>query len=1298
MNRTQLLFASLLGATTFAALGASTDTWVGGTGNNFSTTANWSYSSGSGPVASGDSLSFAGAGSTTPNNDETGFTFGGLSFSGSTIYTVGGNDFTLASGASIANSGSLTNIVNNNIALTGSGGIINPSGVNSGITLGGIISGSANLTKNGVTSSVLTLSGVNTFSGVLTFNAGTVIFTTPPSGSGGNLGNPSGITFGGSSTTTLLTSTGAGSVTISSPTITALTSSTALFKNGAASGTTFEISAKLTGAGNCRQNSPSVTGTTVRFSNDTSDFAGNFTMAAGVFEFTSVANGGSASALGAGSSAYAIANSSSAATFRYVGSGNSSTTRNIDWQGTTGGLSLDSSGAGSVQFLGSGNLRSANGIATLTVTGTSTGANKLSQTVNDGPTSGATSVSKTAAGTWTLAGANGHSGGTTLTAGLLNLGNASALGSGTFTISGNGSFDNTTAGLITVANPFTLSGGSPTYIGSSDMTINGAVTISGANRTITVNAGNLTLGGIIGESGSRSLTKQGNGKLTLASSSANTYTGGTAISGGTLQLSGGATLGASGTSLNAGAATLDLGGTSQTLGAVTFSGAGIVQNGTLAGSSFGGAVASGTATIAANLAGGSATVSITGAGSLLLIGTNSYGGGTAFNGIGTVIVTNDAGLGNSTAGVTFNAPGTLSTTNNGSAANNPVTISSSRTITVSSTITAGFATLDTNNLTIASKITGPGNVLKKSSSFSLGTVRFSNDTSDYTGDFTAGFGNTEFTSVADQGTPSSLGVGAVGTGGQLNLANASSSGTLRYVGSGNSSTHRPLNWTATTASGYTLDSSGAGTIQFLNTGVMRTGTGGATTLLLRGSNTGANTLAQIINDLSGTTGLTKNDAGTWVLTAANTFSGLVSLSGGVLQLNAIETPGTSGPLGKNGTISFLGGTLQYSAADNADYSSRFSTAAGQTFRIDLNGQDVTFATPLTNSGGSLLLSNSAAAGSLTLTATNSYTGVTTVGGGTLLVNGGIAGGAVTVTGGSLGGSGAILSPVTIQSAGKLQPGAGGSDIETLSVSNTLSLAGNTIMLLNRTNAQTASRIAGITTLTNGGTLTVTNVGDPLQAGDTFAIFNAAAYVGAFSATNLPALTGNLIWDLSKLSVNGTISVDQPPVAGNLSAAVVENQVLTISKAKLLALCSDPDSDTLIIISAGPTSTNGGAVAIAGPNVTYTPGANYVGADLFTYVVSDGRGGTATGNVTVTVTSGDAPTLNIVSGPSILPNGHFHVGFAGIPDYSYTVQYSPNANGPWTTITNLTAGSEGLFDFEDPTEPAPPSRYYRTTYP
>src|SRR5207247_782914 len=47
---------------------------------------------------------------------------------------------------------------------------------------------------------------------------------------------------------------------------------------------------------------------------------------------------------------------------------------------------------------------------------------------------------------------------------------------------------------------------------------------------------------------------------------------------------------------------------------------------------------------------------------------------------------------------------------------------------------------------------------------------------------------------------------------------------------------------------------------------------------------------------------------------------------------------------------------------------------------------------------------------------------------------------------------------------------------------------------------------------------------------------------------------------------------------------------------------------------------------ANTQVTYTPAANYNGIDSFTYVISDGHGGTSTGTVTVTITAVDDPPV------------------------------------------------------------------------
>ena len=109
-----------------------------------------------------------------------------------------------------------------------------------------------------------------------------------------------------------------------------------------------------------------------------------------------------------------------------------------------------------------------------------------------------------------------------------------------------------------------------------------------------------------------------------------------------------------------------------------------------------------------------------------------------------------------------------------------------------------------------------------------------------------------------------------------------------------------------------------------------------------------------------------------------------------MNLGVAETAGTSGPLGeaaRSGSIILNGGYLQYSAVNQYDYSGRFSTAANQAYNVDTNGQNVTWATALTSSGGSL---TKVGAGTLMLTASNTYTGATTISAGTLQLGDGVA--------------------------------------------------------------------------------------------------------------------------------------------------------------------------------------------------------------------------------------------------------------------------------------------------------------------
>jgi autotransporter-associated beta strand protein len=189
-----------------------------------------------------------------------------------------------------------------------------------------------------------------------------------------------------------------------------------------------------------------------------------------------------------------------------------------------------------------------------------------------------------------------------------------------------------------------------------------------------------------------------------------------------------------------------------------------------------------------------------------------------------------------------------------------------------------------------------------------------------------------------------------------------------------------------------------------------------------------------------------------------------------------------------GTISFGGGTLQYSASNTTDYSGRFSTAANQAYNIDTNSQNVTFATALTSSGGSLTKSG---AGTLILTAANTYTGGTTVSAGTLQLSGSgtlgstsnsltVNGGTVDLNGtnqtvGALGGSGGTILNNSTGTAKTLTVGQGGGTGSYAGVISDHS-SGTGTLALTKTGVGTqtltdANTFTGATTV-SGGTLTL----------------------------------------------------------------------------------------------------------------------------------------------------------------------------------------------------------------------------------
>ncbi len=305
---------------------------------------------------------------------------------------------------------------------------------------------------------------------------------------------------------------------------------------------------------------------------------------------------------------------------------------------------------------------------------------------------------------------------------------------------------------------------------------------------------------------------------------------------------------------------------------------------------------------------------------------NSYAGGTVIN-TGTLAIMADAVLGTGNT-ITFAGNGTLQAANT-----NGVALSPSRQIVISPSGTASVtATLNSQNVifTVPGTISGTGALAIAGGT--SGVVVLSG-TNTYGGGTFINSGELNPSTVSALPQPVSITFGG---------------GALKYT-AGNLTDYSPdiVNSTGPIA----IDTNG------LN---MTFATG------LSNSNTG---------------GLTKRGAGTLFLTADNFYGGTTSINGGTLNLgSAAATPA-------GGAVTFRGGTLQYTAASIAtDYSSAIvnSTSA---IAIDTNGLTVSFSGVLagSNQGGLTKIG----AGSLTLTANNLYSGLTTVSRGTLQLGDGV---------------------------------------------------------------------------------------------------------------------------------------------------------------------------------------------------------------------------------------------------------------------------------------------------------------------
>lgn len=170
------------------------------------------------------------------------------------------------------------------------------------------------------------------------------------------------------------------------------------------------------------------------------------------------------------------------------------------------------------------------------------------------------------------------------------------------------------------------------------------------------------------------------------------------------------------------------------------------------------------------------------------------------------------------------------------------------------------------------------------------------------------------------------------------------------------------------------------------------------------------------------------------------------------------------------------------------------------------------------------------------------------------------------------------------------------------------------------------------------------------------------------------------------TVSVTVTANAAPVAANDSISTALNTALTFDPR---GNDSDTDGDTLTIIAKTDGANGTVAIISAGTQLTYTPNTGYTGADSFTYTISDGFGGSATGTVNATVTAGSTSVYSVAnaSAAESAANVVFTVTRTGTPAGTETINYattSGTATGGGTDFT--TTSGQLTFTTSDSNKP------------
>jgi fibronectin-binding autotransporter adhesin len=697
---------------------------------------------------------------------------------------------------------------------------------------------------------------------------------------------------------------------------------------------------------------------------------------------------------------------------------------------------------------------------TLTVSGVISGAGGL--------------IKNGGSGKLILSGANTYSGATTINVGTLSISADNNLG---------------TAPGSPTAGQLTFNGGTLATTANFTLDANRGIALSSAATIDVATSTTLTYNGIV--AGANALTKSGTGALVLGG--VNTYSGTTEVAAGVLNIRNASALGTTGngTTVDANASLqlqggIAVGAEALTLNNAGVSGAGAIENvsginswsGTisLAGASTIGST-SGTISVSGNIDNATFGLTVGGAGDTTLSGVISNTGALTKSGTGTLTLSGvNTFSGNTTISAGTLKLGVANAIPDGAGKGDLVMNPSS-----------GTATFD---------LGGFSETINGLSNSGAGSSVVDNSASSTTPTLTVGGNNVTSTfSGVIQNTAGTLALTKTGTGTlTLSGANAFDGSTTINAGSLSISADNNLGAApgsatagkltfgggslATTAS-FTLNSNRG--IAFNSTGTIDVAS--STTLTYGGI-------------AAGSGGLAKSNAGTLILSGANTFSGATTINAGTISIAADNNLGTAPGSAVTGQLTFGGGTLATTVSFTLN--SNRGIAFNSTATIDVaSSTTLTYGGIAAGSGGLTKTS----AGILVLNGNNTYTGTTTVSAGTVLVNGSQSSSAVSLNGGTLGGVGTVGTNTSTSSGGTVSPGSSPgilntSDVNWSTGSPTFSIE------LNGTSAGTGYDQLNVTGTVNlsGATLNG-SVGFAPATGTTFTIINndgSDAVTGTFS--------------------------------------------------------------------------------------------------------------------------------------------------------------------------------------------------------